>query len=180
MAAREQGTPINLYETIQPHSMRFILDGESFCNEEEDLEGALEVLAAILIGLNHAGIGCSLSLSESKRFPAMTIRGDAMGGVDEMLLRVAGFDCLRVQDPEAEQRPDAFVYLPSKFSGDAVSRTGSIFLVTKSGNALPQRLMNRMPMGRCTVLCCEAPDGAERAGVRAVTLDSLRKGGGVA
>ena len=177
MAAREQGTPINLYETIQPHAMRFVLDGESFCNHEEELEGALEVLSAILIGLNNAGIGCSLSVSESKRFPAMTIRGDGMGSVDEMLLRIAGFDCLCVKDPDAEQRPDEPVFLPSKFPADAVSRSGSVFLITRSGAVLPQRLMNRMPMGRCTVLCHEQPEGAERAGLRGMTLGSLRKGG---
>ena len=173
MAAREQGTPVNLYETIQPHSMRFILDGEAFCGDDDALEGALEVLAAILVGLNQAGIGCSLSLSESKRFPAMTIRGDEMGSIDEMLLRIAGFDCLQVQE-----QSDQIVYLPSKFPADAVPRTGSIFLITKSGACLPQRLMNRMPLGRCTVLCCENPEGAQRAGLHGVTLSSLRKGGG--
>jgi hypothetical protein len=90
-----------------------------------------------------------------------------------MLLRIAGFDCLQVQE-QSEQ----VVYLPSKFPADAVPRAGSIFLITKTGACLPQRLMNRMALGRCTVLCCEKPEGAQRAGLRGVTLSSLRKGGG--
>ena len=65
MAAREQGTPVNLDQTIQPRGLRFLLDGESFCGLSQDwreLEGALEVLASVLSGLSGAGVDCSLSL----------------------------------------------------------------------------------------------------------------------
>lgn len=177
MTAREQGTPVNLYESIQPRAMGFILDGESFCGCEEQLEQVLEILAAILTGLSGAGIGCSLSLSESKRFPAMTLRSDGMSNVDELLLRIAGYDCLYALDPEAEQRPDAPVYLSSRFAADAVSRRGSMFLLTRSGAKLPEGLMRRIPMGKCTVLCVEDAEAAARVGVSAVSVISLLKGG---
>lgn len=178
MTAREQGTPINLYETIQPRAMRFILDGESFCGYEQELESALEVLAAIITGLSGAGVGCSLSLPASKRFGAMTLHCDGMSGVDELLLRIAGFDCLCALDPEVQQNPAEPVYLPSTFPADAVSKTGGIYLLTRTGAQLPKRLMARMPMGKCTVLCMTDAGAAERLGVAALTLDSLRKGGG--
>ena len=178
MTAREQGTPINLYETIQPRAMRFILDGESFCGYDEELERTLEVLAAIITGLGSAGVGCSLSLPESKRFGPMTLRCDGMSGVDELLLRIAGFDCLCELDPEVQQNPAEPVYLPSAFPADAVSKTGGIYLLTRTGAKLPKRLMARMPMGKCTVLCLEDTEAAARLGVAALSLDTLRKGGG--
>ena len=178
MTAREQGTPINLYESIQPRAMQFILDGESFCGYEDELEEVLEILAAILTGLSSAGIGCALSLPESKRFPAMTLRGDGMSNVDELLLRIAGYDCLYALDPDVEQKPTEPVYLPSKFAVDAVSKRGSMYLITRSGAELPQRLMRRMPMGKCTVLCLEQCEAPARLGMAGISLLSLRKGGG--
>lgn len=177
MAAREQGTPVNLYETIQPGAVRFILDGESFCGYEEELESVLEILAALLTGLSGAGLACSLSLPDSLRYPAMTVRADGMGGVDELLLRIAGYDCLCALDPEAEQRPDAPVYLPSAFPADAPSRTRMIYLLTRSGAVLPRRLMVRIPEGKCMVLCLEDTEAARRLGYPAVSMHSLRKGG---
>jgi len=172
MTAREQGTPINLYESIQPQSMNFILDGESFCKHQDTLEDVLEILASILVGLDQAGISCSLSLSASKIFPAISL-----STIDDILLHIAGYDCLCELDPDAQQTPDCPIYLPSKFTANAVPRTGSVFLITRSGAELPQRLMNRMPMGKCLVLCCESVEQAERMGVRAMSISMLRKGG---
>lgn len=177
MAAREQGTPINLYESIQPHGMRFILDGESFNSCPDELESVLEILASVLMGLSDAGINCSLSLPASKRFPAMTLRSSGANSVDDLLLHIAGYDPLAELDETAQQTPDTPVYLPSAFPTDAVPRTGSIFLLTRSGAELPQRLMRRMPMGKCLILCSEATESAERLGVRALSINTLRKGG---
>ena len=106
----------------------------------------------------------------------MTLRADGMGSVDELLLRIAGYDCLCALDPEAEQRPDAPVYLPSAFPSDAASRSRMIYLLTRRGGVLPRRLMVRIPEGKCVVLCLEDAEGAERLGYPAVSLHSLRKG----
>lgn len=178
MTAREQGLPINLYETIQPRGMRFILDGESFCGKhEEELEHTLEILASVLTGLNAAGISCSLSLSRSKRFPAMTLFSEE-GSIDELLLHLAGFDCLAALDPNVEQTPPSPVLLPSKFSSDAVSQTGSIFLITRSGAALPPKLTSRLDPGKTWILSGEDSDAPVRLGFRCMALDTLCKGGG--
>ena len=179
MTAREQGLPVNLYETIQPRGMRFILDGESFCDKyEEALEHTLEILSSILIGLNAAGISCSLSLSRSKRFPAMTLFSEEDGSMDGLLLRLAGFDCLAAPDPNAEQTPINPVYLPSKFPSDAVSQTGSIFLITRSGAALPTSLLSRLDPGKVWILSLEDCDVPTQLGLRCMALDALCRGGG--
>ena len=173
MAAREQGTPINLYETIQPGSVRFILDGESFCGFEEELEDVLEILAALVTGLSSAGLSVSLALPQSRNFPAMTLRADGMGSVDELLLRIAGYDCLYEREPETEK----VIYLPSAFPTDAASRNRMNYLLTRTGAILPKRLMVRLPEGKCTVLCLQDTEAAERVGLPAVSLHSLKKGG---
>lgn len=181
MTAREQGLPVNLYESIQPRGMRFILDGESFCGAyETQLERTLEILSSVLTGLNAAGISCSLSLSRSKRFPAMTLAADEDSGMDELLLHLAGFDCLKALDPSVEQVPTAPVFLPSRFSADVVSRTGTLFLLTRSGAALPPSLLPRLDPGQVWILSADDCDAPAQLGFRCMALEALCKGGGPA
>lgn len=179
MAAREQGLPVNLYESIQPREMRFIFDGESFCGVyESQLERALEIFASVLAGLTAAGISCSLSLSRSRRFPAMTLRsGDDGEGIEDLLLHIAGFECLEAPDPRVEQTPTAPVFLPSHFSADAISRTGTIFFLTRSGSTLPSTLLPRLDPGKVWILSMEDSDAPARLGFRSLMLESLCKGG---
>lgn len=177
MAAREQGLPVNLYETIQPRGMRFLLDGESFCGQENGLEHTLEVLASVLTGLTQAGISCSLTLPASRRFAAATLHCEDEDGLDELLFHLAGYDCLATPDPEVEQTAAAPVYLPSRFPAGAVSQTGTSFLITRSGAALPDSLLPQLDPGKVWVLSlvdCAAP---EQLGLRGLPLDDLVKGG---
>lgn len=178
MTAREQGLPVNLFDTIQPRGMRFILDGESFCGKyEAELEQALEILASILTGLNASGISCSLSLPRSKRFPTMTLFSDDQNGIEETLLHLAGYDCLAALDPKVEQTPANPVYLPSRFSSDAVPQTGSVFLITRSGNTLPAALISRLDPGKVWIFSIEDSDAPAQLGFRCMALTALRKGG---
>lgn len=178
MTAREQGLPVNLYESIHPRGMHFILDGESFCrNYESQLERTLEILSSVLTGLNLAGVACSLSLSRSRRFPAMTLRSGNDEGIEELLLHLAGFDCLEALDPRVEQNPMAPVFLPSRFSADAASQTGITFLLTRSGADLPTALLPDLDPGKVWILSAEDCDAPARLGFRALALESLCKGG---
>lgn len=178
MTAREQGLPVNMYETIQPRGMRFILDGESFCGKyEAELEHTLEILASVLAGLDAAGISCSLSLSHSKRFPAMTLFTGENGTLDELLLHLAGYDCLAALDPNVQQIVHSPVFLPSRFPSDVVSQTGSIFLLTRSGAALPTSLLSRLDPGKVWILSVEDCDAPARLGLRCIALETLCKGG---
>lgn len=181
MTAREQGLPVNLYESIQPRGMRFILDGESFCGTgEAQLEYALEILSSVLTGLDTAGVSCSLSLSRSRRFPAMTLVAEETGGLDELMLHLAGFDCLKSLDPRVEQVPTAPVFLPSRFSADAVPQTGTTFLLTRSGTALPASLLPQLDPAKVWILALEDCDVPTRLGFRCMPLEALCKGGGPA
>ena len=181
MTAREQGLPVNLYESIQPRGMHFILDGDSFCGPyEAQLERMLEILSSVLTGLNAAGIACSLSLSRSRRFPAMTLAAEEDGSMDELLLHIAGFDCLEALDPGVEQIPTAPVFLPSRFSADAVPGTGTTFLLTRSGAALPDSLLPRLDPGNVWIFSTDDSDAPARLGFRCMALETLCKGGGPA
>ena len=177
MAAREQGLPVNLYETIQPRGMHFLLDGESFVSHGDELERTLEILGSILIGLTGAGISCTLTLPQSRRFPALTLTCAEEGTPDELLFHLAGYDCLAALDPSVEQTPAAPVYRPSRFPQDAVSQTGTTFLITRSGAALPEDLLPKLDPGKAWVLALEDCDAPAKLGLRCVSLNSLVRGG---
>ena len=179
MAAREQGTPVNLYQTIQPRGLRFLLDGESFCGLSQDwreLEGALEVLASVLSGLSGAGVDCSLSLPHSRLFGPMTV-SSGEGGGDDLLFYLAGYRCLAQRVPEESRSPQGPAFLPSRFAADAAPQSGTAYLITCSGSRLPAALMERLDPGQLWVLCAQDWEVPARAGFRSLSLDSLRKGG---
>jgi hypothetical protein len=134
----------------------------------------LEILAALVTGLSGAGLDCSLAIPRSVHFPAMTLRGEAGGGVEALLLHIAGYECLYERVPDTED----VMYLPSEFPTDAASRTRVNYLLTRNGGVLPKRLMVRIPEGKCTVLCLENTEAAHRVGLPAVSLHSLKRGGG--
>lgn len=178
-AAREQGTPVNLYQTIQPRGLRFLLDGESFCGLSQDwreLEGALEVLASVLSGLSGAGVDCSLSLPHSRLFGPMTV-SSGEGGGDDLLFYLAGYRCLAQRVPEESRSPQGPAFLPSRFAADAAPQSGTAYLITCSGSRLPAALMERLDPGQLWVLCAQDWEVPARAGFRSLSLDSLRKGG---
>lgn len=179
MAAREQGTPVNLYQTIQPRGLRFLLDGESFCGLSQDwreLEGALEVLASVLSGLSGAGVDCSLSLPHSRLFGPMTV-SSGEGGGDDLLFYLAGYRCLAQRVPEESRSPQGPAFLPSRFAADAAPQSGTAYLITCSGSRLPAALVERLDPGQLWVLCAQDWEVPARAGFRSLSLDSLRKGG---
>lgn len=178
MTARDQGLPINVYEAIQPRGIRFILDGESFCGQSrsyEELEHTLEILSSIITGLDGAGIPCSLSLPQSRRFPAVTLSSEDGSSLDDLLLYLAGYDCLAAS---SEAYPAAtHAGLPSHFPPDVIPQTGTTFLITCSGGELPAALMPRLDPGSAWVLSLLDCDAPRRVGFRCMALDSLCKGG---
>ncbi len=176
MAARGQGLPVNQYESIQPKGVHFILDGESFCGFPQELETALEVLSSILMGLSGSGMVCSLSLPRSRRFPAETLRSGSDGAVDELMLRLAGYECLAEPDPNTPSG-QAQTLLPSRFPVDVLPGTGSVFLITRSGQQLPVGLTARLDPGRSWVLSLTDSDAPARLGLRGLSLTALCREG---
>lgn len=73
LAARGQPLTVNVYETILPRSVHFILDGESFFGYSEDLEETLRILASLFLQLNAHQVHCGLSLGAGAAGPARNI-----------------------------------------------------------------------------------------------------------
>ncbi|MCD8054793.1 MAG: DUF58 domain-containing protein [Lachnospiraceae bacterium] len=198
MAAREQGLPVNLYETIRPRAIRFILDGESFCtirqpasetdssSEEKApssgenaalLEEALEILGSLLLGLSARQMSLSLSLPRSRRFRAMTLTAASGDDVSDLLFHLAGYDCAELPVPEEAQKTDVSPFLPSLFPEDVIPAEGSVWLITRSGRHLPANLLARLRPGQVHLVCARDWESAARTGFSALPLESLRKGG---
>ncbi|MCD8329508.1 MAG: DUF58 domain-containing protein [Lachnospiraceae bacterium] len=200
MAAREQGLPVNLYETIRPRAIRFILDGESFCTDkrpaseispsgdgEEDtasseenaalLEEALEILASLLTGLSDRQMSLSLSLPRSRRFRPMTLNAAPGDGVSDLLFHLAGYDCAETPVSEEAQEAGASPFLPSVFPEDVIPTEGSVWIITRSGRSLPANLLTRLRPAQAHLVCAQDWELAARTGFAALPLESLRKGG---
>ncbi|MCD8078233.1 MAG: DUF58 domain-containing protein [Lachnospiraceae bacterium] len=198
MAAREQGLPVNLYETIRPRAIRFILDGESFCTVKRPasesslsgeegtvapdenaalLEEALEILASLLIGLSDRQMTLSLSLPRSRRFRAMTLTAGPADGVSDLLFHLAGYDCAETPVSEEKKKPEDSPFLPSIFPEDVVPTEGSAWLITRSGRSLPANLLARLRPAQVHLVCARDWELAARTGFSTLPLDALRKGG---
>lgn len=180
LAAREQGIQVNLYQTVQPRRVRFLLDGESFAGSEErgeQLERALETLASLLITLGQRQLELSLALPISQRFGAVTVQGGESGDVGEMLYYLAGYECRAVPDPSVEREVGKPVTcLPSAFGNSAPPPAGTAYIITRTGACLPERLLARMDPARTWLICREEWELPARLGYRTLALESLRKG----
>lgn len=179
LAARGQGVQVNLYQTIQPRRVRFIFDGESFAGSDarqEQMERALEILSSLLIQLGQRQMELSLALPVSQRFKAVTLQGDS-GDVGEMLYYLAGYECRAIPDPRVE--PESYkpvVCLPSVFGHSAPPPAGTAYVITRTGESLPMRLLQRLDPARTWILCDEEWELPVRLGYRTMALRSLRKG----
>ena len=177
MAAREQGTPVNLYQTIQPRGLRFLLDGGVLLRSLPGLEGAggaLEVLASVLSGLSGAGVDCSLPPPHSRLFGPMTVSSGEGRGRPALLS--GGLPLPGPAGPRGESLPQAGLS-PSRFAADAAPQSGTAYLITCSGSRLPAALMERLDPGQLWVLCAQDWEVPAQARFRSLSLDSLRKGG---
>ncbi len=177
MAAREQGLPVNLYQTILPRSHRFILDGESFCDAPQELEKVLEVLSSLLVGLSSRRMDLSLCLPRSRRFEARTLFSGGSGDITDLLFHLAAYECAAVPDPEAPEEAGRHVYLASAFPSDAGQTDARLWIFTRSGLSLPSELLCRLRPGQFVLVCESDWEAPAQSGLSALSLDRLRKGG---
>ena len=150
MAARQQELSTNLYETITPKAVHFIVDGESFCEfpeDETEFEDTLSLLASLLMSLSDARVLCGLSLPRSKYLPQTDIAATA--DTMELLTALAGYDMLASMEKEPIQGDQNVVYFPSNFNRPALARvshySGRLYYVVRDAgdirsNGLPQEL----------------------------------------
>ena len=103
LLARGLPLTVNVYESILPRSVHFLLDGESFSGQDphpEALEETLSILASELVRLDQARVRCGLSLCKGKGSTAVTLPA-ATSAVEELLCALAAYDPLPVKLDEA-------------------------------------------------------------------------------
>lgn len=96
LLARGLPLTVNVYESILPRSVHFLLDGESFSGPDphpEALEETLSILASELVRLDQARVRCGLSLCKGKGSPAVTLPATT-SAVEELLCALAAYDPL--------------------------------------------------------------------------------------
>ena len=158
IAARGHELSTNIYETVTPKAVHFILDGESFCNPQEDdseFEDALSLLASLILRLTEAHVLCGLSLPGSKYLPQTDFAATSEAG--QLLTALAGYDLLYrlVTDEQEPARRD--VFSPSVFDIrsliGASNRSGRIYYVARDAAGLRlSGLATRLDASRLTLL----------------------------
>jgi len=179
MAARQPGElNVNYYETIQPATAMFILDGESYCGDREALEQALEILGSELELLCSASVNCGLCLPRSKSFGTISFAPQLQLSAAELLYYLAGYECLKepVRDKEGRAMDE---YLPSVFTLPELIRAcmdcGSIALITNAPSALSPQLLERLDRSRLIVFSSSELDCPDKE-IRLLHISALRKG----
>jgi len=179
LAARQPSQlDVNFYETVQPASVLFVLDGESYCKDNEALEQCLEIMASLITELCLKSVSCGLCLSKSRSFSALSISHERQVGAAELLYYLAGFDCLMQPVLGKEERPTG-EYQPSVFElnelGRAAMEAGTVAVFTHKPSGLSPRLLERLDGSRLLLVSSAALDCKDKQ-LRIMHMSSLRKG----
>lgn len=180
MAARQPSElNVNFYETVQPASALFILDGESYCNAPEALEATLEVLASLVDELCSKSVNCGLCLPKSKNFPAVNFSHEARHSASELLYYLAGYDCLKADITDKDGRPTG-AFKPSVFELRALSHAamdaGTVALFTHRPAALSPKITEGIERGRLIVFSSGILDCPDKV-LRIMHISALKKEG---
>ena len=179
MAARQPGElQVNFYETVQPASAVFILDGESYAENPDALEETLEVLGSVIEALCSKAVSVGLCLPVSKRFGALNFSPEQGLASAELLYYLAGYDVLARQILGKDGQPTG-AYEPSRFELQAVSNAamdvGSIAILSHKPSGLSTRLLERLERSRMSIYSSGDLDCADKE-LRIAHISSLRKG----
>lgn len=180
MAARQPGElQVNYYETVQPATAMFVLDGESYCDNAGALESDLEIIASLIEQLSSKGVNCGLSLPKSKSFPAVNFSPARQLSAAELMYYLAGFDCLKNPVLDKDKQPTG-KYYPSAFEYSALfssyMEAGTISLFTNKASEIPAKLLEIADHGRLTVFSSGTLDCPDKE-LKLMPVSSLRKGG---
>ena len=178
-AARQPGElQVNFYETVQPASAMFILDGESYAENPDALEEALELLGSVIESLCSKGVSVGLCLPVSKRFGALNFAPEQALSSAELLYYLAGYDTLAQQIRGKDGQLTA-QFEPSKFElhalGTAAMDVGSIAIISHQPSELSAKLLERLERSRLSVYSSGDMDCADKE-LRISHISSLRKG----
>ena len=142
---RARGLPltVNLYEDILPKGVHFLLDGESFAQQEEALEEALSILASELVHLEEHQVRCGLSICRSGAGGAVNYFGGHTC-TEELLCALAAYQLLpSVWDSEREKQ----VRQPTVFDAgplyEASQGIGRFYYIVYDVTRLPEQPLLR-------------------------------------
>ena len=182
MAARQPGElHVNLYETVQPATAMFIIDGESYCNDDEALERDLEIVSSIIEQLVHKGVNCGLCLPKSKAFPALNFSPMQQAPAAELMYYLAGYDCLKNPVLDKENRPTG-EYHPSAFELSTLSAAsmdaGTVALFSNNPAKLSPKLLERLEHSSLIVFSSASLECPDKQ-LRIMHTSALEKGAGL-
>ena len=181
MAARQPGElQVNLYETVQPATAMFIIDGESYCDNVQALERDLEIVSSLIEELTFKGVNCGLCLPKSKSFPALNLSPARRLSAAELMYYLAGFDCLKNPVLDKESRPTG-EYYPSVFELSALANAsmdaGTLAVFTNDPSKIYPKLLDRVERSRLIIFSSGSLESLDKQ-LRIMPVSSLRKGGG--
>jgi len=131
MVARGQDLQVDVYDTVLPKSAHFILDGESFRQENSEenqaLEDTISIIASLLLELSAAGVDCSLSMPKSRNFAACNLSPRQGDSVDDMLFNLAGYEYYEPDvlagEIKVDNPPSVFDFSHSLFTSEDNGRS---------------------------------------------------------
>ena len=184
LTARSQETMVNTYEKIQPRSVCFILDGESFNGPDRQtdaLEDTLSILTSLILRLHQSGIQCALALPRSRTAPPQELHGAEQTPLEEILLALAGYQLRPLIQPEdSQQKPYA---APSVFRDShilSLRNVGRFYYVCSAPERIqPQGLISRLDAAKTVLMPYTLPDSPydpALQGLSAMGLCSLKGG----
>lgn len=187
--ARGQELSVNLFETILPKAVHFILDGESFLGREDGgtaLEETLSVLGSLSLRLGEARVRCGLSLPASLHMPAVNLAASEQTGPEEFLYRLASYEPKAELDKEEYERTSKFRLLPSKFDEAGILNLACegarMFLVSfDTASVAALRLLEKLDASAVTLMPFCEPCAAEEArfsGYRILPVRRIERGNG--
>jgi len=163
LTARSQQTMVNTYEKIQPRSVCFILDGESFNGpdrQSDALEDTLSILTSLILRLHRSGIQCSVALPRSRTAPAREIFGVEQTPLEEILLAFAGYELRPLIRPDDPRKPPYAA--PSVFRDERIlslRNTGRFYYVCSTPERVqPKGLISRLENSKTVLMPYTVPD----------------------
>ena len=143
LLARGLPLTVNVYESILPRSVHFLLDGESFSGptpHPQELEDTLSILASELVRLEEAKVRCGLSLCRGNGCEAVTLPASS-AVTEELLCSLAAYAPLPLQlDNEGQpvMQDTQFDTGPLLEAGPSVGR---YYYISYDTDALPRQTL---------------------------------------
>lgn len=184
MLAKQQSMNVNIYETIKPNSILFVLDGESFCELSDDfeaLENALEILSSLITVLFSCGITCGLFLPVSKNFGAISLEPDENRTMEELLFYLAGYNCLMQRAKKDNLPPEECPLIPSVFDGNALLgaslNSGKTYYITHDSGSVNLPSLDMLDSNKTIILADIVSDMQKTLDIPVLPLQSFKEDG---